>query len=79
MSLVEKIYQDIHEIKEEKGQKRDLTLNFMWGNVTFFCNYQFLLFRRKGVTCILRPSIKKSRTSVFLITTSFETSYDRRR
>lgn len=26
MSLVEKIYQDIHEIKEEKGQKRDLTL-----------------------------------------------------
>lgn len=28
MSLVEKIYQDIHEIKEEKGQKRDLTLTF---------------------------------------------------
>lgn len=26
MSLVEKIYQDIHEIKEEKGQERDLTL-----------------------------------------------------
>lgn len=30
----------------------------MWGNVTFFCNYQFLLFRRKGSHVLSDPQLR---------------------